>query len=423
MTYFDPIALLQANPGLMIVGALLAIGGFVCGLLAFMMKRSGVSLKPIAFFAGFFAIVVLPQAVGHLAIAVKPGAAAVPAPAPAFTPPPGGTREDWMPIYGRRMPGLASAEALQWPTGQSLATLRFASTEQAQQGLMAYPQLHSVAPTLDRGGNEVRGSRGLGGGVVHLLREGETVRVAVALGDEALDALLAPAAPPVAEVASTEPLIPALQPAVRLFREHVLLQVTTVLSLVVIASLWFFRASAWASGTDAVPGTTPLQPGALRQRLLALNGSAFPMKVEPLPDGRIAVTWDLADLRWLDFMGLKRLRRSHRLLLRLDESRRTVFVTEQWTVFEAAAGAGSAELRWHTARGITFFQVEHQRTFGVMLGPDGKPTGELSHRFRFNLQELKAPFITAATHAGWAWRPVMIDWGDLLPTRSAAARA
>ncbi len=399
---------LTANPGLMIVLALLAGGTVVCALLAVPMWRAGVSLKPIVFFGGFFAIVVLPQFVGHLALAVKPGAAAAAPAAAAAQPLPGGVQQDWLPIYAPRLPGLASAEGTQWPTGQSLVTLRFGSAEQAQQGLTGYLTLHQVAPTLDRGGNEVRGTRGLGGGVVHLLREGAAVHVSVALSDAALDALTAPASE-AAPAPTAEPLVPALQAAARLFRQHVLLQVAAVLALVLTASLWFFRASAWAASTAALPTATPLSATLLRERLLALHQSSFPVKVSSEPDGGIAVTWDLADLRWLDFMGLKRLRRSHRLLLRLDESRRAVLVTEQWTVFEASAGTDAARLRWHTARGISFFQVEHERTFGVMLGPDGKPTGELSHRFRFNLQELKAPFITAATHAGWAWRPVVID--------------
>lgn len=415
--------LLTTNPGLMIMLALLAGGLLVCALLGVPMWRAGVSLKPIVFFGGFFGIVVLPQLIGHLALAVKP-VAAVAAPTVSAPPPAGGQRQDWLPIYAPRLPGLTSAEATQWPTGQSVVTLRFGTPEQAQQGLLGYLALHQVAPTLDRGGNEVRGTRGLGGGVAHLLRDGAAVRVSTALGDAALDALIAPAAA-AAPPATAEPLVPALQPAVRLFREHVSLQVAAVLGLVAVATLWFFRASAWAASSPALPTAAPLSAALLRQRLLALNSAGFPMRVSSEPDGRIAVTWDLADLRWLDFMGLKRLRRSHRLLLRLDESRRAVFVTEQWTVFEAAAGADTAALRWHTARGISFFQVEHERVFGVMLGADGRPTGALSHRFRFNLQELKAPFITAATHAGWAWRPVMIDWAGLLsrPRAGAAGHA
>lgn len=414
------IEFLTHNPGLMVALGLLAMGALVCGLLALPMWRAGVSLKPIVFFGGFFAIVVLPQVAGHLALATRPDSA-VAAPAPAAPAPPGGQQEDWLPLYAPRMPGLVSAAATQWPGGQSVATLRFDTPEQARQGLLSYLALHQVAPTLDRGGNEIRGSRGLGGGVVHLLQKGPALRVNVALDAAALDTLLAPA-PTAATQAPAEPLVPALQGAVALFRGHVGLQVAAVLGLVAAATLWFFRASAWAASSAPRPGTAPLPAALLRQRLLALDRSSFPVTVASEPDGRIAVTWDVADLRWLDFVGLKRLRRTHRLLLRLDEARHAVFVTEQWSVFEASAGTDAARLRWHTARGISFFQVEHERVFGVMLGPDGKPTGELSHRFRFNLQEMKAPFIAAVTGCGWGWRPVVLDAASLLQRSNARSR-
>ena len=50
---------------------------------------------------------------------------------------------------------------------------------------------------------------------------------------------------------------------------------------------------------------------------------------------------------------------------------------------------------------------------GAALGqtpsPSGKPTGELSKAYTFNLQELKQPIIEAVTVSGWTWQPVMWD--------------
>lgn len=423
------IGILLHNPGLLAGCLLLAIGSFVFGLLGWAMYRSSASLRPIVFVAGFFAIVGVPQFIGHLAMAVKPGhvvaapsaaptAAAPTAAAPAL--PAGVMPEDVRGLYASRMPGLRGAEGLHWPSGDSVTRLRFDSAAQAGAGLLAYLAMHQVAPTLDRGGNEVRGTRGLGGGVVHLLQGGDSLRVVTALNEAALDARLAALQPPstapgAAQVA--EPLVPALQPLARQFREQVLLQVAGVLLLLVAASLWFFRASAWAAAVPARAEAQRLPATRVRQRLLALGDAGLPVDVQAQPDGRIAVTWRHADTGWLDMAGLNRLRRTHRLLLRLDESSHAVFVTEQWSLFDARAGGGGAQLRWHTARGISFFQVEHERVFGVMLGPDGRPTGALSHTWRFNLQELKAPFIAATTGSGWHWRPVMIDWGALLRRR------
>lgn len=427
--------MLAANPGLVIVLALLAGGTLVFTLLAFIMHRSGASLRPIIFVAGFYAIVVLPQVVGHLALAVQPGATAVAAGTPPTPPraalPEGARAEDWLPLYGQRMPGLQAAPAQVWPSGQSLAALRFASAAQASDGLLAYLAMHSVAPTLDRGGNEVRGSRGLGGGLVHLRRDGPTLHIATALDDAALDALLPGQAAPATATAAlaptrlaepeAQPLVPALQPATRWMREHVFAQVGAVLLLLAAAVAWFFRVGSWAAAR-APARTAPLPADALRARLLALAAGEGGGTPPPRADGRIALGFTLVDARWLDATGANRRRRVHRLLLRLDPAAHTVWVTEQWSQLDARAGAAGAQLHWSSAIGMSFFERSRSVEAGLVLGHDGRPTGELLQHERVDLQALKAPCIAAVTGAGWSWRPVMVDWPALFGRRSGDDR-
>ncbi|HTL78656.1 MAG TPA: hypothetical protein VL136_04545, partial [Candidatus Babeliales bacterium] len=62
---------------------------------------------------------------------------------------------------------------------------------------------------------------------------------------------------------------------------------------------------------------------------------------------------------------------------------------------------------WNAARGIQFFEFEHRRVFGAQLDDSGKPTGEFSKAYTFNLQELKQPIIETVTNSGWTWQPVM----------------
>src|SRR5687767_7673243 len=57
--------LIRTNPGLLISLVLLAGGAFVSILIGLLMARSGASLRPIYWFAGFFALVVFPQVIGH----------------------------------------------------------------------------------------------------------------------------------------------------------------------------------------------------------------------------------------------------------------------------------------------------------------------------------------------------------------------
>lgn len=440
--------ILLHNMGLTISLGLLLAGGLMSLLMAVLMAGSGVSLKGIGFFAVFFAIVVLPQVAGHLALAQRPTTAAPAADAAraaagrhGFTIQAAGDavavpaqvfgagytqadRSDARALFAGRMPGLRVADAVHWPTGDSVTALLFDNAEQASAGLLAYLGLYQVAPTLDRGGVELQGRRGLGGGFVQLRRSGTALLVVTALDEAAVHArvaslpLLQGGAGSGAAIGA-EPLVPALQPLVRLFRGSALLQVGGLLAMVALAAWWFFAGTAWAGRVAPAAGVAPLAAAALQQRLLAVNQADVPVTVQTLPDGRIAVTWRHADARWLDLAGAHRLRRTHRLLLRLDEAARRVHVTEQSTEFDASVGPGHASLRWRTELGIVFFQVDHRRIVGLQFGPDGRPNGQLNYVWRFNLNELKAPFIAAVTGAGWAWQPVLLDLPALLARGTA----
>jgi hypothetical protein len=460
-------SVLLHNPGLLATLGLLLAGMLVSALMAVLMARSGASFKGIAFFAIFFAIVVLPQIAGHLALAVKPLAAGTPAGlqasgvdaarAAAGLPEfslaakgeavrdaaqvfgadhAQGRRSDARALFATRMPGLKVADAVSWPTGDSVTALVFGSADEAMAGLLAYLGLYQVAPTLDRGGVEVQGVRGLGGGLVRLRRSGASVLAVTALSEAALQSRLAampllqagPPAPAVGNAAGArgtagEPLVPALQPLVRAFRAHVVLQIAGVLAMLAIASWWFFAGTAWAGRVPAASGVAPQPAAALKSRLLSANQADVPMQAETLPDGRIAVTWRHADARFVDFASAHRLQRTHRLVLRLDEATRRVYATDQSTELDARVSLSGASLRWRTELGITFFQVDHGRVFGLQFGPDGQPTGDLSYAWRFNLGELKAPFIAAVTGAGWEWQPVVLDVSKLMePSAPALTR-
>ena len=134
------------------------------------------------------------------------------------------------------------------------------------------------------------------------------------------------------------------------------------------------------------------------------------MQVVASPDGNtVDVSWRYADARWLDLMRAHEMRRTHKLVLGLDEHSHTARVREYWSAFDASAGLNELRLNWTVARGMQFFEFEHRRIFGVQLNASGKPTGELSKAYTFNLQELKQPIIEAVTVSGWTWQPVMWD--------------
>lgn len=434
----------KQNPVLGIMGLLTIAGLLISGLLAFILSRGGASPRPMAFFLSLFMLVVLPQLIAHLAMAVKPGTVKHPPmdaepdvaailglpvftisvkdgivsdPEHVFGPSiPGASLEDSRERFINRMPGLLAANAASLPTGETITALVFGNETQATEGLLAYLGMYEVTVELDRGGAEVKGRRGLGQDRMHLLRSGNAVLIVTALSEEMLQARLA-AMPMLrterhgaatATASGGEPLVPALQPLVRLFEPTWIKVLGTVL-MVLLVSIWFFKGAGWASSVPAEAGAMAIDRQSLRERLLQVNSADVPMAVESLSDGRMAITWRYADARWTDLVRAHRMVRTHRLLMRFEEADHAVRVTEQWTLFDASAGVDGARLAWKTALGITFFQVDHRKVYGLQFGPDGMPNGNLSYTYRFNLQELKAPFIAAVTQAGWSWKPVLLD--------------
>ena len=174
----------------------------------------------------------------------------------------------------------------------------------------------------------------------------------------------------------------------------------------VAATLWFFKGSAWSARIDGAAVALPADASSLRGNLLGLNRPTIPTEVTTRPDGAMEVSWRYGDASWFDLMRLHQLKRAQRLLLIFDQARRTVRAREYISAFDASASPSTLRLDWKTMTGIQFFAFEQKQVFGAQLGSDGRPTGELSQAYTFNLHELKAPLIEVGTQAGWHWQPL-----------------
>ena len=139
---------------------------------------------------------------------------------------------------------------------------------------------------------------------------------------------------------------------------------------------------------------------------MAVNDLDVPFSVQR-ENGRVVAAWRFSDARWLDLARAHGTRRTHRILMELDPEGHTVRPVEQWSLFDASAGRGGASVRWFSARGVMFYQYEHQRVFGLQIDERGRFVPQLSHAYTFDLQEMKTPIIEAVTRAGWRWRPTM----------------
>ena len=428
---------LRANPALLAMVMLIVIATIVLGSIGVYMARNGLSLRPIVFMAVLLGIVVGPQLAFHLAQALgvipkreltwtfgrsrpHPGwveqESTLRAEDGRFTDPEGvfGSNADRDLITDLRRAGAESpfggaevaSMAIVPPTSSAIVA-RYADAATAQRAASQYLTMAAglVPPPGADGTQTVTRPQG---DVAKVLVAGRTLVVLTGPDDASLverlrSSRIVSPAPQQTFVATDAP-----SPEARdfwLYRPAVL--VALVLFLVVVTSLWFFRGAAWAGTVPALDGVAVQSAQELRQRLLALTSLDAPFTVTEQSDGRIAVTWRFADAKWVDLARAHGMRHTHRILLELDERSRTVYPTEQQSRLDWSAGANGGGVHWSTTTGIVFFQIEHQRVFGLQLDERGRFVPSLSYQYTFNLQEMKAPLISAVTSAGWQWRPTL----------------
>ncbi len=425
-------------PVLIGIALFLAISLLLAVLLGVLMRRAGASLKPLVFFFGFLAIVAVPQMVVHLLDAYvharqvrqqpSEGAFASTATVALRTLHP----VSWDIVFGPNAdPSLITdaksgldyilGDALEArisfnAAGESALAARFANTEAADAALNRYGSFFQFAQVTgsDTGGWTARRFNGQGewnhavvAGNELYAWSGNTKENVEANRIRALGPLPKEANSSGVGAASASGAQSKTQVSTRLSKNWRAMTAFLVINLS-LAVFWFFRASAWSVRQPPQPGTRPEPVASLLDRLLALNQDDVPVQVIASPNSdTLEITWRYADAQWLDLMRAHKMRRTHKLVLALDEHSHTARVLEYWSAFDASAGPNDLRLNWTAARGMQFFEFEHRRVFGVKLDASGKPTGELSKAYAFNLQELKQPIIEAVTASGWTWQPVM----------------
>jgi len=174
-----------------------------------------------------------------------------------------------------------------------------------------------------------------------------------------------------------------------------------------LVSWLFLKLVTWATQVPAQPVAQPASAALLKERLLAVRFLESPITIGPgRSEDQLVVDWKYADAKWVDHARAHGMRKSHRLILELDAAAHTVRCREFHTEHGWGAGMDGAAIHWKAAWEIVFFHYEHQRVYGLQIGPDGKLTPALSYSYTFNLREMKNPVIAAVTAAGWQWRQV-----------------
>lgn len=432
---------LRANVGLSISLALLGGGLFVCTLLSFIMARSGASLRPIYWFAGFFALVVVPQVVGHFYMALNtakteaPRAAALEQLAASAneSPDTAARRMDAKSLFGpdadpqlisdvRAVYGdvFSSADFAQFavlPNSETVLLARFKNFSSAEKAWVNYLRVAGL-----QGGGKGDSHRGYAvtrpvGDRVYALPFGMMLGVWTGPDDATIRArMLAggfeiPGRAPLGEVAATNAnesgnATSSSRQSKSPLRIALLGFGLAVYTLIVVA--YFFKGSAWSGTYRAKPGVTPVTTSELAARLEAINQLDVPFQIERgSQPNEFFATWRYADAKWIDLARVRGMKRTLRVRMVMDEASHKVRATDYVASYDWSAGWGGANLEWKASMGLVLFQREHQRVFGLQLDEQGRFKPELSYAYTFNLDEMKAPLMEAVAHAGWDWRPTV----------------
>ncbi|MSU59901.1 MAG: hypothetical protein EXS35_17330 [Pedosphaera sp.] len=431
------LQLLRSNPGLAISFVLLGGGALASTLMGFFMARSGASLRPVYWFAGLFALVVVPQLAGHFYIALRttkaeaPRTASLEQIAQRDTAESTTTAGDAKALFGpdadpqlitdaRNLPGgvFSAAELAQFaplPDGGTVLLARFKGSLAAEKAWIEYLRTTGLNQ-LKGTGDSQRGyvvTRPVGDRA-YVLHFGTMVGVWTGKDDTAIRERMVAGGfeiPRHAPLNASTPALTANAPASKSTPKNPLtpgLIGAGIALYVLVVVLYFFKGAAWAGTSPAKPGGAPVTATELAARLEAVNTLDVPFRIERgAQPNEFFATWRYADAKWVDLARARGMKRTFRIRLTLDEKHGTVRATDYVASFDWSAGRGGAEVEWKTGLGIVFFQYEHQRVFGLQLDEQGRFKPELSYAYTFNLNEMKSPLITAVNHAGWNWRPTV----------------
>jgi hypothetical protein len=435
------LQLLRANIGLSISLGLLGAGILVCALVGFIMARSGVSTRPIYWFAGFFALVVFPQIIGHFYKALvttrteAPRAAAL---AQIAVPSGDDTStaaramdakslfgpdvnpqliSDVRAAYGDLFAEAEFARFAVLPNGETVLLARFKNSSAAEKAWVNY--LRVAGLQTGGKGDSHRGytiTRPVGDRV-YALPFGTMLGVWTGADDTTIRARMMaggfeiPRRAPLNEAGASD-ANDAGKTASTAHKPKSPLRIAligfgiAVYTLILVA--YFFKGSAWSGTYRAKLGVTPVTATELAARLEAINLLDVPFQIErgEQPNEFFA-TWRYADAKWIDLARVRGMKRTLRTRMVMDEASHKVRATDYFASYDWSAGRGGANLEWKAGLGLVLFQREHQRVFGLQLDEQGRFKSELSYSYNFNLEEMKAPLMEAVARAGWDWRPTV----------------
>ena len=171
--------------------------------------------------------------------------------------------------------------------------------------------------------------------------------------------------------------------------------------------LWC-RVGSWAATVLPESGIEPVSEAELRQRLLAINETDYPLQVVEGKKGRMDIVWRLADAKWAGLMSLHKIKRTQIIRLHLsrqDAACRAIDITK---TVRGSADAHTLHLgfSFNFFRGIIFFQKEYEVQYGLIYRDD-RLAIDKAYEYTFSNAEMKSPVMQIVKDSGWKYKPVV----------------
>lgn len=160
----------------------------------------------------------------------------------------------------------------------------------------------------------------------------------------------------------------------------------------------------WLTGTKAAPAGVKRQSVAmLRKRLLALNDDDTPFRVRDGADEGVDLVaeWKIVDARWYEIFAKAGIKRTFRVLMKIDAAKGEVRSVDEALDVEWRAGVPVL-----SAKAAGFRGQKSEKSFEIVYAfrEDGS-FGEV-YDYQFDTAKIKNPLRDAAGGAGWGWRGV-----------------
>jgi len=152
----------------------------------------------------------------------------------------------------------------------------------------------------------------------------------------------------------------------------------------------------------------PVRKQELIDKILILNDPSKPYHIAEGIDTDLLAEWKIVDTKWWGIMNKNGLRQAYTARLLLDESRHSVRCYEElyridWTVglqgltpkvnYERAFFAGRIIYKKEYAKGYAMKELKSLEMGKV-------------YDYRFDINEIRGPIISAVEENGWEWVPV-----------------